>query len=152
MRVEHERQCARLVSEKVPVRARLPAPCFAVVGQAEDYCFGKAETRVRFPPTAPFVVLVEFERQNARLVSGIVRVRVPSPAPRVYGVRTQVASGQAVNLLVAGSIPVAHPNLLAVRQWCWCGLQNRVLLIRLQPRSPRVSIWRLWLVSLGDGP
>ena len=27
----------------------------------------------------------------------------------------------------------------AVRQWCWCGLQNRVLLVRLQPRSPSIS-------------
>ena len=40
-----------------------------------------------------------------------------------------------------GADPVGQPNSLPVRQWCWCGLQNRGLLVRLQPSVPVERVW-----------
>ena len=52
MRMEHEWQCARFVSEKVSVQVGSSAPVCAVEVLLVAHRFGKADDRVRFPTMA----------------------------------------------------------------------------------------------------
>jgi hypothetical protein len=138
MPMECERQHASLVRTYVAVRARSSAPGSwtrsAVVGTPPWYggSRGFDSRRVLHAPVRRAIVRLVSARCRFEYGTGLQFDR--------YGVAVAEGLGAGLWLRSCGfetrRSPRSDRGNVPVRQWCWCGLQNRGPLVRLQPPVP----------------